>query len=160
MEKFYFKSFIVDGEKFTFVSSHKTPLKLHKNDVDLCNTNLTIPYEEMETAIKELQENGKYKDFVVSEYIIGRDKREAERIQKNIEYWENIRKECERKAKIMKEVIADIKAYCDAKEGYELVYNKLEDSIKDGYFVIYTYRGHKTIRLSDVCIMDYTKRIA
>lgn len=59
----------------------------------------------------------------------------------------------------MKEVIADIKAYCDVKEGYELVYNKLEDSIKDGYFVVYTYRGHKTIRLSDVGIMDYTKRI-
>lgn len=47
MEKFYFKSFIVDGEKFTFVTSHRTPLKLHKNDVDLCNTQLTIPYEEM-----------------------------------------------------------------------------------------------------------------
>ena len=40
------------------------------------------------------------------------------------------------------------------------VYNKLEDCIKDGYFVVYTYSGHKTIRLADVGIMEYTKRIA
>lgn len=160
MEKFYFKSFIVDGEKFTFVSSHKTPLKLHKNDVDLCNTNLTIPYEEMETAIKELQENGRYKDFIVYNYIVERNRKEAERIQENIQYWDGIRKENERKAEIMKEVIADVKAYCNKKEGYELVYNKLEDSIKDGYFVVYTYRGHKTIRFADTGIVEYIKRIA
>ena len=91
MEKFYFKSFMVNGEKFTFVPSHRTPLKLHKNDVDLCNTSLTIPYEEMETAINELQENGRYKDFVVSEYITERDRKEAEQMQKNIEYWDGIR---------------------------------------------------------------------
>lgn len=160
MEKFYFRSFMINGEKFTFVPSHRTPLKLHKNDVDLCNTQLTIPYEEMEKAIKELQKNGRYKDFIVSEYITERDRKEAERIQKNIEYWDGIRKENERKAEIMKEVIADIKAYCNKKEDYELVYNKLEDCIKDGYFVIYTYSGHKSIRLADVGIMEYTKRIA
>lgn len=160
MKNFYFKSFIVNGEKFTFVPSGKTPLKLHKNDVDLCNTNLTIPYEEMEAAIKELQENGRYKDFIVSNYIVERNRKEAERIQKNIEYWDSIRKENERKAEIMKEVIADLKAYCNKKEGYELVYNKLEDSIKDGYFVVYTYSGHKIIRLADIGIMDYTRRIA
>lgn len=160
MEKFYFKSFIVNGEKFTFVPSHRTPLKLHKNDVDLCNTQLTIPFSEMEATIKDLQENGKYKDFILSEYIAERDRKEAERMQKNIEYWENICKECERKAKIMKEVIKDIKAYCDKKEGYELVYNKLEECIKEGYFVVYTYRGHKTIRFADAGIVEYTKRIA
>lgn len=160
MEKFYFKSFIVNGEKFTFVPSHRTPLKLHKNDVDLCNTQLTIPYEEMETAIKELQENGRYKDFILSEYILERDQKESERKRKNIEYWENVHKECERKTEIMKEVIAEIKVYCNRHEGYELVYNKLENYIKDGYFVIYTYRGHKTIRLVDVGIVEYTKRIA
>ena len=64
MEKFYFKDFIINGEKFTFVPSHRTPLNLHKNDVDLCNTDLTIPFSEMETAIKALQENGKYKDLI------------------------------------------------------------------------------------------------
>lgn len=160
MEKFYFKSFMVNSEKFTFVPSNRTPLKLHKNDVDLCNTSLTIPYDEMKTTIKELQENGRYKDFIVSEYISERDKKEAERMQKNIEYWENIHKECERKAEIMKDVVAEIKAYCEIKEGYYLVYNKLEDNIKEGYFVVYTYRGHKAIRLADVGIMEYTKRIA
>ena len=161
MEKFYYKSFMINGEKFTFVPSHRTPLKSHKNDVDLCNTQLTIPYEEMEAAIKELQENGRYKDFIVSEYIAGRDRKEAEWMQKNIEYWNGIRKENEQKAEIMKEVIEDIKTYCKCKEEIVcLVYNKLEDCIKDGYFVVYTYSGHKTIRLADVGIMEYTKRIA
>ena len=160
MEKFYFKSFMINGEKFTFTPSHRTPLKLHKNDVDLCNTDLTISYEEMETAIKELQENGRYKDFVVSEYITERDKKEAERMQKNMEYWNGIRNECKRKAEIMKEVIADIKTYCNKNEGYELVYNRLEDCIKNGYFVIYTYGGHKSISLADAGITEYTKRIA
>ena len=80
-------------------------------------------------------------------------------MQKNTKYWNGIRKENERKAEIMKEVIADIKAYCNKKESYELVYNKLEDCIKDGYFVIYTYSGHKYIRLVDVGILEYTKRI-
>ena len=93
MENFYFKSFIVNSEKFTFVPSGKTPLKLHKNDVDLCNTNLTIPFDEMETAIKELQKNGSYKNFIISEYITERNRKETERIQKNIEYWKNIKKE-------------------------------------------------------------------
>lgn len=160
MEKFYFKSFIVDGEKFTFVTSHRTPLKLHKNDVDLCNTQLTIPYEEMETAIKELQENGRYKDFIVSDYIAERDRKETERMQKNIEYWENVHKENERKKEIIQDIIEEIKIYCDSKEGYQLVYNKLEDCIKDGYFVIYTYSGHKIIRIADIDITEYTKRIA
>ena len=100
MEKFYYKSFMINGEKFTFVPSHRTTLKSHKNDVDLCNTQLTIPYEEMEAAIKELQENGRYKDFIVSEYIAERDRKEAEWMQKNIEYWNGIRKENERKAEI------------------------------------------------------------
>lgn len=159
MEKFYFKDFIINGEKFTFVPSHRTPLNLHKNDVDLCNTDLTIPFSEMETAIKALQENGKYKDFIVSEYIKDRNHKEVDRMQKNTKYWNGIRKENERKAEIMKEVIADIKAYCNKKESYELVYNKLEDCIKDGYFVIYTYSGHKYIRLVDVGILEYTKRI-
>lgn len=160
MEKFYFKSFIVDGEKFTFVPSHRTPLKLHKNDVDLCNTQLTIPYEEMETAIKELQENGRYKGFIVSDYIAERDRKETERMQKNIEYWENVHKENEQKKEIIQDIIEEIKIYCDRKEGYQLVYNKLEDCIKDGYFVIYTYSGHKIIRLADIDITEYTKRIA
>lgn len=160
MEKFYFKSFIVDGEKFTFVPSHRTPLKLHKNDVDLCNTQLTIPYEEMETAIKELQENGRYKDFIVSDYIAERDRKETERMQKNIEYWENVHKENERKKEIIQDIIEEIKIYCDSKEGYQLVYNKLDDCIKDGYFVICTYNGHKIIRLADIDITEYTKRIA
>lgn len=159
MEKFYFKSFIVSGEKFTFCHSHKTPLKLHKNDVDLCNTNLTIPFEEMETAIKELQENGRYKDFVVSDYIAERDRKEAERIQKNIKYWENVHRECERKKKIMQDVIAEVKTYCDSKDGFILVYNKLEECIKDGYFLVYTYRGHKTVRLKEISITGYMERI-
>ena len=159
MEKFHFRSFIVNGEKFTFVPSHRTPLKLHKNDVDLCNTNLTIPFDEMETAIKELQENGRYKNFIMSEYITERDSKAAGRMRKNIEYWDGIRKENERKAEIMKNVIAEIKAYCKNKESYHLVYNKLEEHIKDGYFVIYTYSGHKTIKLVDAGIMEYTVRI-
>ena len=114
----------------------------------------------METAINELQENGRYKDFVVSEYITERDRKEAEQMQKNIEYWDGIHKECERKDEIMKEVIAEIKVYCRKNEGCELVYNKLEDCIKDGYFVIYTYSGHKIIRLKEIGIAEYKERIA
>ena len=160
MEKFHFRSFIVNGEKFTFVPSHRTPLKLHKNDVDLCNTNLTIPFNEMETAIKELQENGSYKNFIISEYITERNQKETERIQKNIEYWKNIKKENKRKKEIMQNIITEIESYCQNKENYQLVYNKLEDCIKDGYFVIYTYSGHKIIRLKEIGILEYNKRIA
>lgn len=160
MENFYFKSFIANGKKFTFVRSGKTPLKLHKNDVDLCNTNLTIPFDEMETAIKELQENGRYKNFIISEYITERNRKEAELIQKNIEYWENIQKENKRKKEIMKNIITEIESYCQNKENYQLVYNKLEDCIKDGYFVVYTYSGHKIIRLKEIGILEYNKRIA
>lgn len=160
MEKFYFKSFIVNGEKFTFVPSHRTPLKLHKNDVDLCNTQLIIPFSEMEATIKELQGNGKYKDFILSEYIAERNCNKADWMQENIEYWENVHKENERKNEIIQDIIDEIKIYCDSKEGYQLVYNKLEDCIKDGYFVIYTYSGHKIIRLADIDITEYTKRIA
>lgn len=160
MEKFYFKSFMVNGEKFTFCPSHRTPLKLHKNDVDLCNTNLTIHFSEMETAIKELQENGRYKDFVVLDYIAERDRKEAERMQKDIEYWENVHRECERKKKIMQDVIAEVKTYCSSKDGIELVYNKLEECIKEGYFLVYTYRGHNTVRLKEIGIAGYMERIA
>lgn len=160
MGNFYFKSFIVNGEKFTFVPSGKTPLKLHKNDVDLCNTNLTIPYDEMETAIKELQKNGRYKDFIISEYIAERTRKETERMQKNMEYWENIQKENKRKKETMKNIITEIESYCQNKENYQLVYNKLEACIKDGYFVIYTYSGHKIIRLKEIGILEYNKRIA
>ena len=160
MEKFYFKSFIANSEKFTFVRSGKTPLKLHKNDVDLCNTNLTIPFDEMETAIKELQENGSYKNFIISEYITERNRKEAERIQKNIEYWGNIQKESKRKKEIMQNIITEIELYCQNKENYQLVYNKLENCIKDGYFVIYTYSGHKIIRLKEIGILEYNKRIS
>lgn len=160
MEKFYYKSFMINGEKFTFVPSHRTPLKSHKNDVDLCNTQLTIPYEEMEAAIKELQENGRYKDFIISEYITERNRKEAELIQKNIEYWENIQKENKHKKEIMKNIITEIESYCQNKENYQLVYNKLEDCIKDGYFVVYTYSGHKIIRLKEIGILEYNKRIA
>lgn len=160
MEKFHFRSFIVNGEKFTFVPSHRTPLKLHKNDVDLCNTNLTIPFDEMETAIKELQKNGSYKNFIISEYITERNRKETERIQKNIEYWKNIKKENKRKKEIMQNIITEIESYCQNKENYQLVYNKLEDCIKDGYFVIYTYSGHKIIRLKEIGILEYNKRIA
>lgn len=160
MEKFHFRSFIVNGEKFTFVPSYRTPLKLHKNDVDLCNTNLTIPFDEMETAIKELQENGSYKNFIISEYITERNRKEAEWIQKNIEYWGNIQKESKRKKEIMQNIITEIELYCQNKENYQLVYNKLENCIKDGYFVIYTYSGHKIIRLKEIGILEYNKRIA
>lgn len=81
-------------------------------------------------------------------------------MQKNIEYWENVHKENERKKEIIQDIIEEIKIYCDSKEGYQLVYNKLEDCIKDGYFVIYTYSGHKIIRIADIDITEYTKRIA
>lgn len=160
MEKFYSKSFAVNGEKFTFVPSHRTPLKLHKSDVDLCNTNLTIPFSEMETAIKALQKIGRYKDFIISEYIAERDRKEANRKQKLIEYWENVHKENEYKEEIMQDVIAEIKTYCNSKESYQLVYNKLEDSIRDGYFVVCTYTGHKVIRLKEIGITEYLERIA
>ena len=154
MEKFYFKSFVAGGEKFTFTPTHVIPLKDCKSNVRLCDSNLIIPFTEMGTAIKELQENGRYKDFIISEYIAERDRKEAER------YWENIHKEVEHKKAIMQDVIADIKAYCSKQAEWVLVYNKLEDCIKDGYFMIYDelYNGHKIIKLKEVGITEYNER--
>ena len=60
----------------------------------------------------------------------------------------------------MQNIITEIESYCQNKESYHLVYNKLEDCIKDGYFVIYTYSGHKIIRLKEIGILEYNKRIA
>lgn len=75
MKNFYYRTFIAGGEKFTFVPSARTPLKMYRNHVDLCNTSLTIPYTEMETAISQLQTVGEYNGFNVREYVIERERK-------------------------------------------------------------------------------------
>jgi len=155
MKNFYFRDFTINNEKFTFVPSHKTPLKLHQNDVDLCNTNLTIPYEEMETAINELQTFGRYKDFVIAEYIEERNKQLEEYNKRCNKIFEDARKERKRKERIIKEIINEVKEYCNKRQ-VTLVYNKLEENIKQGYFMIWEYIGEqKLIYLKEIGIKEY-----
>ena len=150
----FMKNFIINNEKFCFVDSGKTPLKNYKNCYDLCNTNLTIQKEELEIAIISLQTNGYYKNFIVSEYLKEREEKEKERQQKNVEYWNNVKMECEVKKNKIQQIIKQIKEYCNKNLSYILVYNKLEECIEKGYFMVFhKYQNkHIFIKLNDINI--------
>ena len=152
----FYKMFKIGKYDAVFVQSGKTPLKDHRTDTDLCmngsRTTLTIPIEEVETAIQELQEKETYNGFIVSDFLEAQEKRRKEAEKKNIEYWENVHKEIEKKKEKTRKIINQIETYSNNNEGYELVYNKLEDMIKEGYFLICKYGSHKGINLSDAGI--------
>lgn len=159
MKNFYYKDFVVDGKKFTFTQSHRTPLNKHKYDVDLCGTKLTIPYIEMEQAILELQRTGRYKDFVLKEHIAMQEKIEKENREKWSKHFEKAHAEQIKKEKVIKEIKEELVEFCEAKT-YYLVYNKLEDDIKKDRFLIYTHGRHKTLTLKEAGIKGYKERIS
>lgn len=153
MNNFYYKDFHIGTTRYTFVKSHKTPLKNHVNDVDLLgigsNTGLTIPFEDMEHAIAELQKSGTYQGFSVADFEKEVKRKEAEHMKKCKSIFETEQKEAQEKKKALAEKIERIKEYCK-RQDVVLVYNKLEECIQDGYFMVWTYKGHKSVRLEAI----------
>ena len=148
-----YKNFYIGNVRYTFVKSRKTPLRNHYNDVDLLgmgsDTGLTIPFSEMEHAIEELQKSGSYQGVSATEHEKEVKQKEAEYMEKCNAIFEERQKEVQEKKKELEEKIERIKEYCKAKD-VVLVYNKLEECIQDGYFMVWTYKGHKCVRLETI----------
>lgn len=151
--------FLINNKELHFFSTRYTIH--HENEYGLSYNGyvlMTIDKTEVETAIKELTESNSYKGINILDSMIEADKKEAKKLQKSMEKWDRIHNICiendnrlKCKTEEIKQYFNDVlsKQYCTG----GIVYNKLEDSIKQGYFTIYTgYSTWKTIHLEDTPI--------
>lgn len=155
----YQYNFSINNKKLSFYSqqyiiNHGNQYGLSYNGYSLMEVDKT----EIKTAIKELTENYTYKGKNIIELMNNADKKEEERNKKNNEYWDSIHRIKIENDNRLNDKIKEIKEYFNnvLSKQYTtgcIVYNKLEESIKRGYFTIYTgYSTWKTIRLSDTPI--------
>ena len=156
MEYKHYYSFMINGKKVEFFSTRY--IIHHENEYGLSYNGyvlMTIDKTEVETAIKELTETNCYNGINILNAMAIADKKEAEKLQKSIEKWDKIHLICQENNNRLKAKITDIENYFNEILSKDfctggIVYNKLEDSIKRGYFTIYTgYSTWKTIRLED-----------
>lgn len=156
------KNFVAYDYKCTFVTSGRTPLKNYKDCFDLCcnggGSNLTIHESEIDIAIDSICKTGIYKDFILSDFITNQKIKEEENTRKNNEYWNKVHDICIENENRLKAKIEEVGQYFNdvLSKQYStgcIVYNKLEESIKQGYFIIYTgFSNWKHIQLSDTHI--------
>lgn len=156
MEYKHYYSFMINGKKVEFFSTRYTVH--HENEYGLSYNGyvlMSIDKTEAETAIKELTETNCYNGINVLDAMVEVDQKESDKQKQNTEYWDKIHNICienenrlKAKTEEIKQYFNDVlsKQYCTG----GIVYNKLEDSIKKGYFTIYTgYSTWETIRLED-----------
>jgi hypothetical protein len=119
---------------------------------------MSIDKTEVKTAIKELTETNCYNGINILDEMEKADIKEAEKRKQNAIYWNKVHDICIENENRLKAKITDIENYFNdvLSKQYStgcIVYNKLEDSIKQGYFTIYTgFSSWKTIKLEDTPI--------
>ena len=155
----HYYSFMINGKKVEFFSTRYTVH--HENEYGLSYNGyvlMTIDKTEVETAIKELTETNCYNNIDILDAMEKADIKESEKLKKSIEKWDRIHNICIENENRLKAKTEEIKQYFNdvLSKQYStgcIVYNKLEDSIKCGYFTIYTgYSTWKTIHLEDTPI--------
>lgn len=155
----FYYPFMINGKKLEFFTNRYTPR--HENEYSLSYNGyvlMTIDKTEVETAIKALIETNRYMDYDIVELMKQADQKEVERLQKSREKWNNIHLQCIENENRLKSKVEEIKQYFNDVLSKQyitgcIVYNKLEDSVKKGYFTIYTgYSSWKTIHLQDTPI--------
>ena len=151
--------FSINNKKLSFFSTRYTVH--HENEYGLSYNGyvlMTIDKTEVETAIKELTETNCYNGINIIELMNISDKKEADKLQTSIKKWDKIHLICQENNNRLKAKITDIENYFNdvLSKQYTtgcIVYNKLEECIKHGYFIIYTgFSSWKTIKLEDTPI--------
>ena len=140
MEYKHYYSFMINGKKVEFFSTRYTVH--HENEYGLSYNGyvlMTIDKTEVETAIKELTETNYYNGINVLDAMAEADQKESEKQKQNAEYWNRIHNICIENENRLKAKIKEIEQYFNdvLSKQYTtgcIVYNKLEDSIKKGYF--------------------------
>lgn len=159
MEYKHYYSFMIKGKKVEFFSTRD--IIHHENEYGLSYNGyilMTIDKTEVETAIKELTETNCYNGINVLDAMVEADQKESDKQKQNTEYWDRIHNICIENENRLKSKKEEIEQYFNdvLSKQYStgcIVYNKLEDSIKRGYFTIYTgYSAWKTIYLEDTPI--------
>lgn len=74
-------------------------------------------------------------------------------------YMDEIHKKRMLEESVLQGLIAEVKKYCEAKKDVQLVFNRLEECLKQGYFFIYANNRHTPVYLEDIGISEYTARI-
>jgi len=151
--------FIINGKKLHFFSTRYTIH--HENEYGLSYNGyvlMTIDKTEVETAIKSLTESNCYNGINIIEAMAEADQKEQEKQKQATIYWNKVHNICIENENRLKVKIEEIEQYFNdvLSKQYttgNIVYNKLEDSIKQGYFVIFTgYSTWKTFQLNDTPI--------
>lgn len=152
-------SFLINGKKLYFFSTRYTVH--HENEYSLSYNGyvlMAVDKTEVETAIKSLTESNCYNGINILDAMAEADKKEAEKQKQATIYWNKVHDICIENENRLKAKTEEIKQYFNdvLSKQYttgNIVYNKLEDCIKQGYFIIYTgFSNWKHIQLSDTPI--------
>ena len=151
--------FSINNKKLSFFSTRYTVH--HENEYGLSYNGyvlMTIDKTEVETAIKELTETNCYNGINILDEMEKADIKEAGKRKQNAIYWNKVHDICIENENRLKAKIEEVENYFNdvLSKQYTtgcIVYNKLEECIKHGYFIIYTgFSSWKTIKLEDTPI--------